>query len=85
MQEFDILCGISKGTFWNSSQNILPMHWKMRFLYSIEILGALGFKSSYMFFKRLPLYLRTTQQISCCVYLAIIAMRIFIFVIHMLL
>ena len=44
-----------KGTLWNSSQNILPMHWKIWFLYYVEILRALRFKSSYAFFKR-PLF-----------------------------
>ena len=34
-----------KGTLWNSTQNILPIHWKIRFLYNIEILRALRFKS----------------------------------------
>ena len=43
-----------KGTLWNSTQNILPIHWKIRFLYNIEILRALRFKSSYAFFKRPP-------------------------------
>ena len=35
-----------KGNLWNSTQNILPIHWKIQFLYNIEILRALGFKSS---------------------------------------
>ena len=43
-----------KGTLWNSTQNILPIHWKIRFLYSIEILRALMFKSSYTFLKCPP-------------------------------
>ena len=43
-----------KGTLWNSTQNILPIHWKVRFLYNIEILRALRFKSSYAFLKRPP-------------------------------
>ena len=29
-----------KGTLWNSTQNILSIHWKMRFVYNIEILRA---------------------------------------------
>ena len=41
-----------KGPLWNSTQNIFPIHWKIRFLYKIEILGALRFKSSYAFLKR---------------------------------
>ena len=44
-----------KGNLWNSIQNILPTHWKIRFLY-IEILRALSFKSSYVFLKRPPDY-----------------------------
>ena len=43
-----------KGTLWNSTQNILPIHWRVRFLYNIEILRALRFKSSYAFLKRPP-------------------------------
>ena len=43
-----------KGNFWNSTQNILPMHWKIRFLYNIEILGVLGVKSSQVFLNRPP-------------------------------
>ena len=35
-----------KGTIWNSTQNILPAHWKIWFLYNIKILRALRFKSS---------------------------------------
>ena len=31
------------------TQNILPLHWKIWFLYNIEILRALRFKSSYAF------------------------------------
>ena len=52
----DILCGISNGTFeipqnfkwylWNSTQNILPILWKIWFLNKVEILRALRFKSS---------------------------------------
>ena len=34
-----------KGTLWNSTQNILPIHWKIQFLY-VTILRALRFKSS---------------------------------------
>ena len=41
-----------KGTLWNSTQNILPIHWKIWLLYNIEILRALRFKSSYAFLKR---------------------------------
>ena len=45
-----ILC-----TLWNSTQNILPVHWKIWFLYNIEILRAFKrFKGLYMFLKRPP-------------------------------
>ena len=40
-----------KGYLWNSTQNILPIHWKMRFLYRVDILKALRFKSSLAFLK----------------------------------
>ena len=43
-----------KGTLWNSTQNILLIHWKIRFLYNIGILRALRFKSSLVFLKRPP-------------------------------
>ena len=43
-----------KGTLWNFTQNILPIHWKILFLYNFEILRALRFKSSYAFLKRPP-------------------------------
>ena len=43
-----------KGTLWNSTQNILLIHWKIWFSYNIEILRALRFKSSYAFLKRPP-------------------------------
>ena len=43
-----------KGTLWNSTQNILPIRWKIWFLCNIEILRALRFRSSYAFLKRPP-------------------------------
>ena len=43
-----------KRNLWNSTQNILPIHWKIWFLYNIEILWAIRFKSSYAFFKTPP-------------------------------
>ena len=43
-----------RGTLWNSTRNILPIHWKICFLYNTEILRALRFKRSYMFLKRPP-------------------------------
>ena len=41
-----------KGSLWNSTQNILPIHWKMWILFTGENLRALRFKSSWMFMKR---------------------------------
>ena len=41
-----IFCMDFKGYLWNSTQNILPIHWKIQFLCNIEILRALSFKSS---------------------------------------
>ena len=43
-----------KGTLWNSTQNILPIQWKIRIVYNIEILRALRSKSSYVFLKCPP-------------------------------
>ena len=40
-----------KGHLWNSTQNILTIHWKIWFLYNAEILKNLSFKSSYVFWK----------------------------------
>ena len=40
---------ILKGYLGNSTENILPIHWKIQFSCSIEILRALRFKSSYAF------------------------------------
>ena len=42
------------GFLWNSTQNILCIHWKIQFQYNIEILRALGFKSSLVFLKWPP-------------------------------
>ena len=36
-----------KGYLWNSTQNILSIHWKIQFLCKIEILRALRLISSY--------------------------------------
>ena len=41
-----------KWYLWNSTQNILPTHWKIEFLYNIEILRTLRFKSSHAVLKR---------------------------------
>ena len=55
-----------KGTLWNSTQNILPIHWKIGFLHNIEILSALRFKSSYAFLKRPPApHTYTEQRYGC--------------------
>ena len=43
-----------KGYLWNSTQNILPIHWKMWILFTSENLRALRFKSSKVFLKRPP-------------------------------
>ena len=43
-----------KGYLWNSTQNILPIHWKMWILFTGENLRALRFKSSLVFLKRPP-------------------------------
>ena len=40
-----------KGYLWNSTQNIIPIHWKIQFVYNFEILGDFRFKSSCAFFK----------------------------------
>ena len=45
-----------KGALWNSTQNILPIHWKTWCWYNIGILRALKFKSSYVFLKCPPGY-----------------------------
>ena len=39
-----------KGCLWNSIQNILPIHWNIRFSYNVENLRALTFRSVYAFF-----------------------------------
>ena len=43
-----------KGALWNSTQNILPIHWKIWFFYSRAIFKTLRFKSSYTFLKWPP-------------------------------
>ena len=43
-----------KGYLWNSTRNILPIHWKMWILFTGENLRALRFKSSLVFLKRPP-------------------------------
>ena len=41
-----------KRYLWNSTQNILPIHWKMRILFTGENLRAIRFKSPSVFLKR---------------------------------
>ena len=43
-----------KGYIWNSTQNIIPIHWKMWILFTCENLRALRFKSSQMFLQHPP-------------------------------
>ena len=50
-----------KRCLWNSTENILPIHLKIQFLYNDENLRALRFTSSYTFLKR-PLGNRTTTE-----------------------
>ena len=47
-----------KGYLWNSTQNILPKHWKIRMLYNVENLRAPWSMSSYAFLK---------HPLMCCV------------------
>ena len=49
-----IFCVDFKGTLWNSTQDILPIHWKIWFFIQQWHLRALRFKSSYVFLKRSP-------------------------------
>ena len=60
----DIFVWNFKGTLWNSAQNILPIHWKIWFLYNIEILKVLRFKSSCTFSKRPPVPLWNCSQVN---------------------
>ena len=53
-----------EGNLWNSTQNILPIRWKMYFLYNTEILRAVRFKSSYTFLER-PLPSWVSIHLSC--------------------
>ena len=41
-----IFCVDFEEYLWNSTQNILPTHWKMQFLHNVEILRALRFERS---------------------------------------
>ena len=50
----NIFCVEFQRVPWNSTQNILPIHWKMQILYKIENLSSFGFKSSYAFWKCRP-------------------------------
>ena len=46
-----------KGYLWNSTQNILPMHWKRYISFTGENLRALRFKSSQVFLKCPPSFI----------------------------
>ena len=46
MYGLGILCGISKGTFKKTTRNILPIQWKIDFLYNVEILRVLRLRSN---------------------------------------
>ena len=48
MHIFHCMSGISKGT----TQSISLIHWKIWFLYKVDFVRALRFKSSYVFLKR---------------------------------
>ena len=43
-----------KGYLWNSTQNILPIHWKIRFWCKVEILRALRSKELISVFETPP-------------------------------
>ena len=38
-----LFCMEFQNVFWNFTQNILPIHWKISFLYNVKILRALRF------------------------------------------
>ena len=61
-----------KGYLWNSAQNIIPIHWKMRILFTGENWRALRFKSSYVFLKRPPAMV-TYSRFTCIERLMIIS------------
>ena len=52
-----------RGYLWNSTQNILPIHWNITILWNIEIWRALRVKSSYAFLKRPCCLNRCMEQI----------------------
>ena len=48
-----------KGNLWNSTQNILPIHWKMRYLYNIEFLRLLDLRAHKWFLNApCPLFIK---------------------------
>ena len=53
-----------KGTLWNSTQNIWPIHWRICFLYNIETLRVLIFNSSYVFLKCPPGHVHFRQSLG---------------------
>ena len=54
-----------KGTLWNSTQNILPIHGNKWFLWNSEISGALKFRSSYTFLRG-PHPTRSNSHLVAC-------------------
>ena len=54
------------GNLWNSTQNILPMHWKMQILFTGENLRALRFKSSYVVLKCPPDIFVLSHTLNIC-------------------
>ena len=51
-----------KGYLWNSTRNVLPIHWKMQILSTGENLRALRFKNSKVFLKRSQYFLCPGDQ-----------------------
>ena len=49
-----------KGYLWYSAQNILTIHWKIKFLYNVENLRAPRYTNSYVSLKRSPCVLPAT-------------------------
>ena len=55
-----------KGDLWNSTQNIIPIHWKMQILFTGENLRALRFKSSQVFFETPPAVIQPIASLWYC-------------------
>ena len=62
-----IFCVEFQKYLWNSTQNILPIRWKMWILFTTENLRALRFKSSKVFLKRPPggIDARSSRRVPC--------------------